>query len=676
MTTQPNEEIVSYRADIDGLRALAILSVVLFHSGIIRLSGGFTGVDIFFVISGYLIGGHIWKELREGAFSYQHFYQRRARRILPALYAVTVFAMIAGLLLLSPRDLLQLGRSAFAATLSVSNILFCKSANYFAGSSDRNPLLMTWSLGVEEQFYFVIPWLMAIIARIRSRWILPAIAASSLCSFVFACLVSVHHPMAAFYLLPARAWELGVGVALAVYETKREQKTVARWLDIGGLSALGLMMGAMVVHRAGFATSPWTVLPAVAGTALAIAVPGSWVNRRLLSALPLRFIGRISYSWYLWHWPLLSLLHILYGGAIPAARQAEAVAVSFLLAVFSYFVIEQPFRRSAASANRTLLRYATASGVVLAACAAIWLSRGIPQRLPALAQMENPGEALRSDPCLAGLQRDQPNLSAVCYDTAGQMPVVALWGDSHSAAIAPGLRVLARTQGYAFAQLGKASCPPLTGVTHFIPRIPELAEGCARFNDAVLARLRADARIRIVILSAVWAAPFYRDWENGWLAADLSHAQQAPTAQAASTLFVTSLEATIDRLQQWGKQVIVLEDLPSFAVDPVWRVESARIPARRQLLQWFEVAHADDVGFDIPDSDPNFALSESLIEQAVAHAQGAMALDLKPALCNNSGQCAYRKDDTLLYVDGGHLSRDGALYAVRNTRLPASVRAD
>ena len=175
-----------YRPDIDGLRAIAILSVVLFHSGLIRLSGGFTGVDIFFVISGYLIGGHIRLELRTGTFSYRRFYQRRAKRILPVLYAVIVFTLGAGLLLLSPRDLEPLGRSAVAATLSVSNILFWRTANYFAGSSDRNPLLMTWSLGVEEQFYLAVPLLMAAIARWRSRWLLPAIAAVSLGSIAFA----------------------------------------------------------------------------------------------------------------------------------------------------------------------------------------------------------------------------------------------------------------------------------------------------------------------------------------------------------------------------------------------------------------------------------------------------------------------------------------------------------
>ncbi len=663
----------AYRPDIDGLRAISILSVVLFHSGLVGLNGGFTGVNIFFVISGYLIGGQIWTELDARAFSYKRFYQRRAKRILPAFYAVTIFTLAAGLLLLSPRDLEQLGRGSIAATLSASNILFWKTANYFAGSSERNPLLMTWSLGVEEQFYLLVPLLMAVVARLRSRSILPTIAAVSLGSFVFACVMASHYPMAAFYLLPARAWELGAGVLLAVAETKRKQKLVARgWAELGSVAALVLMVTAIVAPFPQFTASAWTVLPAVAGAMLAIAVPGSWINRRLLSAPPLRFIGKISYSWYLWHWPLLSLMHILHGGAIPVARAAETVALSFVLAVASYFLVEQLFRRSTQPAIPMLVRYALASAVLLAACVAVWSSHGFPQRFPVLAQMENSGQALRSDPCLAGLDRDTPNLSPPCYDAAGTTPLVALWGDSHSAAIAPGLRDLAEAQGYGFVQLGKASCPPLTGATHFIPRIPTLAQGCLGFNRAVLIQLRADPHIRIVILSAAWAAPFYRDWENGWLTADFAHVQQTPTAQATSALLAASLRNTIESLQASGKRVLVLEDVPEFTMDPLWRVESERIPARRQLVQWLNIADARDSGAALIETGANIALSRSVVEHTVAQCRSAQLIDPQATLCADSLQCAYRDAGGLLYLDSNHLSPDGARRVLGNFKFPAA----
>lgn len=660
----------AYRPDIDGLRAIAILSVVLFHSGLVRLSGGFTGVDIFFVISGYLIGGHIWTELRAGTFSYQRFYQRRAKRILPAFYAVLVFALGAGLLLLGPRDLEQLGRSAFAATLSVSNILFWGTTNYFSGSSERNPLLMTWSLGVEEQFYLAVPLLMAVVARWRSRWLLPMIAAVSLGSFVFAIVMSSQYPMAAFYLLPARAWELGAGVALAAFEISRRQKTASRlWVEIAGVAALGLMIAAVVGHSAELTGSFWTIAPAVVGATLAIAVPGSWVNRRLLSAPPLRFIGKISYSWYLWHWPLLSLMHVLYGGAIPPARAAETVALSFVFAVASYFVVEQPLRHSTQPAIRMISRYAVASAILLVVCTAVWYSHGVPQRLPALAELEEQGEALRSDRCLAGLDHDTPNFSADCYDTAGVKPLVALWGDSHSAAIAPGLRNLAQEQGYGFVQLGKASCPPLIGATHFVPRIPALAEGCQRFNNAVFSKLLADFRIRVVVLSAAWAGPFYRDWENGWLTTDLTNGYQTPTLQATGALFVSAIRETVQSLRSSGKQVVVLEDVPEFTMDPLWRVESERIPARRKMGQWLAVPEGGDPGTALIDNNPNIALSRFLLEQTLAQSAEIQLIDPKVALCENATRCAYREADILLYIDSNHLSAQGARRVLAHYRI-------
>ncbi len=306
----------SYRPDIDGLRALAILSVVLYHAGIRWLPGGFTGVDIFFVISGYLIGGHIFSEVRAGNFSYLRFYQRRARRILPAFYVVLLFTIAAALLLLSPLEARQFGRSAFAATLSVSNILFWHGAKYFDTKSEFIPLLMTWSLGIEEQFYAIVPVLMVLLARLRRGFILPAVLAVCVVSLLLA-----QHQLAsqseaafqaAFYLLPARAWELGVGLALAIAEQRPNRKVLPRFVcqTIGPIGLL-LMLGPVFLLNAHSPFPGAAALPSVLGTATLIAVPASFVNRHLLSLPPLTFVGRVSYSWYLWHWPLLAFAHIV-----------------------------------------------------------------------------------------------------------------------------------------------------------------------------------------------------------------------------------------------------------------------------------------------------------------------------------------------------------------------------
>jgi peptidoglycan/LPS O-acetylase OafA/YrhL len=450
---RPSSSDRAYRPDIDGLRALAILSVVLCHANVPGITGGFTGVDIFFVISGYLIGGHIYAELRAGCFSYLSFYRRRAKRILPAYFAVLAFILLVALVLLSPLEAAQTARSAFAATLSASNVLFWATANYFAAKTELNPVLMTWSLGVEEQFYAVIPLLMVLLARIRRNWLLPAVLATCALSFVFAWSLLGRYPMMVFYTLPARAWELGAGVALAAAELNRKRRPLPRpgaptqepshpsrkdkdaarverpshsTTRRGALAELASLGGLAMMLAPVFLLTPATpfpgpaALPSVLGTAMLIAVPASWINRRLLSLRPLVFIGKVSYSWYLWHWPLLALVRILYDGTPTVAASLLTVAAALAVAALSYYWIEQPFRRSTRPPIPLLVRYAAVSLVLLAAWATIWLGHGLPWRFPALAKMEAAGQTLKADPCLAG-ETDQPNLTLACYDASAAL---------------------------------------------------------------------------------------------------------------------------------------------------------------------------------------------------------------------------------------------------------------
>jgi peptidoglycan/LPS O-acetylase OafA/YrhL len=667
----------SYRPDIDGLRAVAILSVVLYHAGVPGITGGFTGVDIFFVISGYLIGGQIYTELRGGRFSYLRFYRRRAKRILPAFFAALAFILLTALLLLSPLETAQTARSAFAATLSASNILFWITANYFTPKTELNPVLMTWSLGVEEQFYVLIPLVMVLLARIRRNWLLPAILATCILSFLMAWSELGRSPMMAFYLLPARAWELGIGVALAAAELNQKRRSLPVGLssltEPISLAGLALLLAPIFLLTTATPFPGPAALPSVLGTAMLLGVPGSWINRRVLSLPPLTFVGRISYSWYLWHWPLLAFLRIVYGGEPRYLAQLLAIAASLGLAVLSYCFVEQPFRRSARPPAPLLFRYAMAVFAALAVCAAVWLTHGLPQRSPALARIESVEQTLKGDPCLVG-DRDQPNLSSVCYDVSAARPSVAIWGDSHAAALAPGLRSIASARGYDLVELGKNSCPPLIGATHYVPLAPLGAEACIRFNRKTLALLEADSRIRIVILAASWAAPFNRTWMDGWLTPDL--APQSPTSslEASSQLFAASLSASIRALQASGKQVIVFEDTPNFDFDPMLNVRTAHIPARRALALWLGAKDAGDPGVAPPAADRGIPLSISLLEETTARLSGVTLLDPKPALCSDATQCAYRDGDSLLFIDSSHVSPEGATRALRDLRLPTPGR--
>ena len=669
----------AYRPDLDGLRALAILSVMLYHARVPHLTGGFTGVDIFFVLSGYLIGGQIYAELRGGKFSFARFYQRRAKRILPAFLAVLAFTLAAGMVLLSPAEAADLGRSALAAALSTSNILFWGTTNYFAGKSSLNPMLMTWSLGVEEQFYAVIPLLMLCLAHWRRRLILPAALFVCAVSFALACAELGTHPMFVFYLLPTRAWELGAGVALAIAEQDREKILFPSLLiQSTSLAGLGLLLAPIFLLSAQTPFPGPEALPSVLGATLLIATPTSWIHRAALSSKPLVFVGRISYSLYLWHWPLLALLHIEYGADPPRTARFAVTALAFAAAVVSYYLIEQPFRCTRSLPVPLLRRYAAACAIALAVCSAIWLSRGVPFRFPELARMEQAGALLASDPCLAGYGVDTLNLSPSCLQSSAppQVAEVAVWGDSHSAALAPGLRAAALAQGYGFVQLGKASCAPFVEATHYTPRIPQLAAECTRFNARVLGLIGSDARIRLVILNADWAGYLYRDWQDGWLSPSLAHEQEIPTAADSSALFVESLGATIRALHGAGKRVILARDVPGFTADPVWRVRTERIPARRALARWLSISDAADMGSAPQATDPHIALANTLLDKAAAESSGVPRVDFNAALCDGHGECTYRNGDILFYIDSNHLSAAGALYAAGNLRFSQPTATD
>jgi peptidoglycan/LPS O-acetylase OafA/YrhL len=667
-----------YRPDVEGLRGVAILSVILYHAGVPFIPGGFTGVDIFFVISGYLIGGHIHAELRAGSFSFLRFYQRRAKRILPAFFAALAFILLVSLFLLSPMEAVLTARSGFAATLSASNIFFWITANYFSPRAEMNPLLMTWSLGVEEQFYAVIPVLLVLIARLRRDWLLPAILSACALSLFLSGYLVGRSPMLVFYLLPARAWELGAGVALAVAEINRQPRSnpapvtthsAARgqWLSFAGV-ALVLAPMFLLTYATPF-PGP-AALPTVAGAAALIATPASWINRRLLPWRPLNFVGKISYSWYLIHWPLLAFLRIVYGGNPPPADLLATAAASFPLAILSYYFIEQPFRRSQRPAIPMLLSYAGIGIGALAVCSAIWVTHGLSRRYPALATMEFTERPLQSDLCLVR-NNDQPNLSPACYDISQSYPSVAIWGDSHAAAMAPALRSAAAARGYALFELAKSSCPPLTGATHYFPPEPTRAAACTRFNRKALALLESDRNVGIVILTASWAAPFNRNWADGWLAPDDESHPATPSLERSRRLFTQSLTETILALLGAGKRVIVVQDTPYFAFDPIFRVRAAQIPARHALALWLRAPDAADPGYAAPVIEPSIPLSVSLIDQVTGSLAGVELFDPVPALCANANQCAYRDDTGPLFIDNSHLSAAGARRALRALPLPS-----
>ncbi|MDH5679004.1 MAG: acyltransferase, partial [Nitrospinota bacterium] len=341
-----------YRPDIDGLRAVAVAPVVLFHAGFSQVSGGFVGVDVFFVISGYLITGIIQRDLEKGEFSLAGFYERRARRILPALYFVLFSCLAAGWFIYLPLDFQFLAKSSISTAFFSSNFFFWQEGgNYFARDSDFFTLLHTWSLAVEEQFYIVYPPVLMFLfyARIPAAWI---IAGLTLLSVSLAYSLAGAAPNAAFYLAPARAWELGLGALLAHGAVPGIQR---RWLRevaaAGGLVAI--IASVMLIERsnAGMAL----LVPCLGAAAIIHAgASGPSFAANLLSWRPVVFVGLVSYSLYLWHWPIFVFLRE-YSAQTTLSEDVryQAMAAAFLLSAITWAFIERPFR------NRAFLRRST-----------------------------------------------------------------------------------------------------------------------------------------------------------------------------------------------------------------------------------------------------------------------------------------------------------------------------
>ncbi|HEX7220191.1 MAG TPA: acyltransferase, partial [Burkholderiales bacterium] len=324
----------SYRPDVDGLRAVAVLAVLAFHAFPSLAPGGFTGVDVFFVISGYLISGIILDDIERSRFSVAYFYWRRIRRIFPALVLVLAACLAIGWVVLLPDEYLQLGRQVAAGAGFLANVALWMQAGYFDWAAEMKPLLHLWSLGVEEQYYLAWPLLLYAFRRHA----LALIVAMGVASFALNLYMTAVAPSAAFYLPFTRFWELLIGSYLAVVSTKDASHVKA----IAG--AVLVVAGFALIHGERAFPGAWALLPAV-GTALLISAgPQAWLNRTVLSHPAAVAVGLISYPLYLWHWPLLSFARIVQQGEIPAATRIGLLALSFLLAWATYQFLEKPIR--------------------------------------------------------------------------------------------------------------------------------------------------------------------------------------------------------------------------------------------------------------------------------------------------------------------------------------------
>jgi len=611
----------AHRRDIDGLRAVAILPVVLYHLGLSAIPGGFVGVDVFFVISGFVIAGSVLSDLEGGVFSVLNFYFKRVRRILPAYGAVALVTAAVCAMIMLPDSLLDFGRSLICASLFVSNIYFWKTSGYFAPGAHDKPLLHMWSLSVEEQFYIFAPIAFFLIFKYgRGRWLLflaPVLALSLIASIVsvFAA------PKAGFFLLPTRAWELLLGACLALKRVPAPSSRLVR----EGLALLGFALIAFALARL-HDDDPfpgWNALYPCLGAALII-FSGSRLDGAadrtavsvLLSSRAMVGVGLISYSLYLVHWPIISLFRYQTLRDPTLIESLLMLGASFLLAVGLWRFVEQPFRRLGRSA-RTLTLSLGALGLLLGVGVggALVAAHGLPQRLPGFSERHVYGnEVWGGEHCFNQNPSKPLDWSeAACTRIRGSGGRVLLWGDSFAAQYVPGLLDNAADLNEDVLQYTFAGCPPILSYFSYA-RL-----GCSVSNRRIPDLVRRE-HVDTVVIAALW------------------------TDVPKHTL--QDLPATIATLRREGVRVVVIGQSPEFSAD-VQRIDYiSRQYRARGDASW-------PVSFDP-------ALNARIGELA----KGAAYVDPLKRLCQGT-RCPYRRDRAFEFIDYGHFSSVGSDIAVR-----------
>ncbi|MFG1401628.1 acyltransferase family protein [Xanthobacter sediminis] len=627
-----------YRADISGLRALAVIPVVLFHANPVLAPGGYVGVDVFFVISGYLITSVIAAELDKGGFSLARFYDRRVRRILPAYVAMALATTLVALVLLPPALLIGYGEQLKAASTFLANRYFLSVASYFGPVAEEQPLLHTWSLSIEEQFYLFWPLLLAGLAHPRLKRLRPVVVYALIAASLFlATRNAVLRPGPAFYNFAGRAWELLLGATLALGLLPRLRRPLVAEI----LAAAGVVM----ILAAVALFDRHTVFP---GASALVPTLGAlfvlWAGAegrvtaagRVLALAPLAFVGLISYSLYLWHWPILVFLRLQNGPHLSPVQVAGAVAAAVALATLSWRFVENPFRRAGFTTLRTELRSIALGLGVLAVLVAtgfvLVLAQGLPARAPARALEAERAVAdvwRGTKACLLGPNQTVPPAGCRFGDPAAGAPQIALWGDSLANHHGPALDELARQMGFGLVQVTKAGCAPRR--PEDAANAPRTKEGgvCNAFRGASLKSILDDPAIRIVVIGGNWGA-------EGRLDDDLA-----------------SLAAVVGEITATGRGVVLVAPAVAFASG------GGHCVARRRFMG------QDDEGCGLPAAEAE--AGPRRVEGAfAAMAANPLVRVVLPRLrfCD-AVACRPLVDGKVAMTDGGHLNVTGSL-ALRN----------
>jgi peptidoglycan/LPS O-acetylase OafA/YrhL len=594
------------------------MAVVLHHASPIRFPGGFVGVDIFFVISGFLISSIILQQLGKGSFSFADFYARRVKRIFPALTVVLITTLGMGWLWLAPLDYQVLGQHSMAAGGFVSNLVLWSEVGYFDKEAFNKPLLHLWSLAIEEQFYIVWPLLLWALYRWRAQpqRLIVALFIASLALNLYLVRTDI---TAAFYNPLARFWELLMGAWLAARPKPSLLATPAPAWRAHALSSVGLfLLAAVMLTITPESRFPgWWAFVVTAGMVMILSAgPQAWFNRFVLSSKPLVWVGLISYPLYLWHWPLLSFLHIKFGMDTSSLMRFGAVGLSFVLAWMTYQWLEKPLRFGRISMRSTLLGLGGAMALIIGLGAWVNNQQGFANRYPPLiSDMLTKGgrativEGWRDGDCMLDFGLPATAFKDSCIEP--KRPLVFLWGDSHAGSLYPGFKALQDSGRYSFGmgERSGAICPP---ILDFEPR-----PLCKSLNDASIEAIR-QSRPDVVVLYAWWHHKPY----------DLTNL--AKTVQAIK-------DAGVPRIVLLGAVPYWRADLPAVLLDhwkkgPVQAAPPLRLPEADWQPGLAAAAidmrqRAQDMGIEFINGMDYFCNAEGCLTRMSAESQQPISYD-------------------------------------------------
>jgi len=666
---------MKYRKEIDGLRAIAVIPVILFHAGFSQFTGGFVGVDVFFVISGYLITTIILSEKESGTFSLLRFYERRARRVIPALDLVLVVSSFVSWFLLSPSHMKDFSQSLIAVSLFTSNILFWQETGYWGVENELKPLLHTWSLAVEEQYYVFFPLFIMVVWKFGKHWMLISFATISIASLLFAQWTAFNAPVAGFFLLPTRGWELAVGASVAFYELYRENnsRTLLRHKNTRELlSWLGLSFIAYAIFIFDENTplpSIYTLLPTT-GTLLVIIFSSKGTySARLLASRLFVTVGLVSYSAYLWHQPLFSFARISSLQEPNSPLLFILSIVSLILAYFTWKYVETPFRNSTTISRKNIFSLTIFGSILFIVFGLIGhLTDGyifrIDEKVKQVIQTAKK-ETYSRDLCenfdiVTGLDGEY------CILVKNKRKFTFLYGDSHAQTLAHEAKKAFFESGIGLIFENQYGCPPVTGVYRANVSQKHL---CYERNTEVYQYIIGNPMIDHVVLSARWALYIERirfDNKEGGIEpgarVDIDivdngkylYREDSGYQTAIAQAYANSVQSLLDA----GKKVTIIYPIPEAG----WNVPD-------YLTQY----HLSDLGLPLPSTaSTSYKVFKSRNRRAI-HAldmikenENLIRIFPESIFCNNDilDRCITHKNNVVFYKDDDHLSNDGARLVV------------